>query len=55
MPNSKFPKYLVPSETEQPAQDDSHQLQQQELEAESLVEQQLKFGRRKCNFNMPKF
>ncbi len=40
MPNSKFPKYLVPSETEQPAQDDSHQLQRQELEAESLVAQQ---------------
>jgi multidrug efflux pump subunit AcrA (membrane-fusion protein) len=40
MSNSKFPKYLVPAEVEQPAKDDSSQLHQQELAEESVLEQE---------------
>jgi multidrug efflux pump subunit AcrA (membrane-fusion protein) len=40
MAHSKFPKYLVPAETEQPTQDDSSQFQPQDVEEEPLIEQQ---------------
>jgi RND family efflux transporter MFP subunit len=40
MSNSKFPKYLVPTEVEQPHRDDLSQLQSQDVESEPLLEQQ---------------